>query len=107
MPKELTPARRGFPFVFHSDSLVFTTKGLLAKSILGLGCSKCRLGGIFLFSSARTVLMRPATPAASSRGPKFVFTEPMAQKPFVRVLARKTRVRAAISIGSPSAVPVP
>ena len=36
-----------------------------------------------LCSSESTVLINPATPAATSRCPTFVFREPMAQKPFL------------------------
>ena len=36
-----------------------------------------------------------------------LFTEPMAQKPVAVVPARKALVRPAISMGSPSGVPVP
>ena len=57
--------------------------------------------------SAKTVLIKPATPAAASRCPIFVFTEPIAQNPFLLVLLRKALVNAVISIGSPRAVPVP
>ena len=83
---------------------------VFAKSICGFGALKLRLGGICRCSSASTVLMRPATPAAASRWPMFVFTEPIAHgsrdRPD-RPPGRNALVRAAISIGSPSAVPVP
>ncbi|OAD22362.1 hypothetical protein THIOM_001839 [Candidatus Thiomargarita nelsonii] len=62
--------------------MVLTKNGLLAKSILGLGISKCKLGGSILCLSASTVLMSPVTPAAVSKCPTFVLTEPIAQKPF-------------------------
>ena len=78
-PSELTPARRGTPAVVQSRSAVLTKNGLLSKSHPGFGRSKCRLGGICLFLSASTVLMRPATPAAVSRWPMLDFTEPSAQ----------------------------
>jgi hypothetical protein len=52
-------------------------------------------------------LRRPATPAAASRWPTFVFTEPRAQKPRRFVVRRNAFVSAATSAGSPSAVPVP
>src|SRR5258708_3418000 len=50
---------------------------------------------------------RPAAPAAASRCPTFVFSEPNAQKPFLFVPVRNTWLSASISIGSPSVVPVP
>ena len=107
MPNELTPARRGESPSLHALSFVLTKKGLLAKSMFGFSFSKCRLGGSCLCLSVCTVLIKPATPAAASRCPMFVLTEPMAQKLFLSVLRRKACVSAAISTGSPSAVPVP
>ena len=106
-PSELTPARRGAPPRAQSRSVALTKNGLLAKSISGFGASKCRLGGIWRCRSATTVLIRLATPAAVSRWPMFVLTEPIAQKPLRSVPWRKACVSAATSIGSPSAVPVP
>ena len=86
-----------------------TKNGLARKSICGFGALKCRLGGQLAGArSASTVLISPATPAAASRWPMLVLTEPIAQKPRVaRSPRRKARVSAAISIGSPSGVPVP
>ncbi len=80
---------------------MFTTKGLLAKSIVGFGFSKLSEGGICPCCSASAVLIRLTTPAAVSRCPMFDFTEPIRQKPFLSVERRKASVRAAISIGSP------
>ncbi|MDT4826445.1 hypothetical protein FQZ97_597570 [compost metagenome] len=79
MPKELTPARRGVSPSGHGRASVFTRNGLFAKSICGFGCSKCRLGGSVRWRSASVALMSPATPAAASRWPMLVLTEPMAQ----------------------------
>ncbi len=80
IPNALAPARRGKSGdASHGTSCVGTKKGLDPKSIWGFGDSKYRLGGISRFSRQRTVLMRPATPAAASRWPMFVFTEPIAQ----------------------------
>ncbi len=105
--RSCTPARRGALPASQSASRELTKNGLAAKSISGFGSSKWRLGGIFPWRSISTVLIRPATPAAASRWPMLVLTEPMAQKPRRSVRARKARVRASISIGSPSEVPVP
>ena len=70
----------------------------------GSGVSKCRLGGIARCSSASTVLIRPATPAAASRWPMLVLTEPEgAEAAARRCRARNAWVSAATSIGSPSA----
>ncbi|MNV64020.1 hypothetical protein D3C71_1566450 [compost metagenome] len=79
MPKELTPARRGCAPMGHARASVLTKNGLAPKSICGLGVSKFRLGGRVACLSAITVLMSPVTPAAASRWPMLVLTEPMAQ----------------------------
>src|SRR5262249_38490676 len=107
MPKELTPARRGVELFFHSDNLVFTKKELLAKSICGLACVKLMLGGINLFLRARTVLIKPATPAAASRLPTFDFSDPIAQVFSTLLLAPKAFASAATSMESPSGVDEP
>ena len=79
MPKALTPARRGVAAWGQGLATVLTWKGLRSKSICGCGRSKCRLGGKVACLSESTVLIRPVTPAAASRWPILVFTEPMAQ----------------------------
>ena len=108
MPNELTPARRGAgrrgPLAKRDRR---RRTALDAKSICGFGRSKCRLGGSLPCSSARTVLISPATPAAASRWPTLVFTDPMPQDPRRISPGANARVSAAISIGSPSGVPVP
>ena len=101
MPSELTAAQARLAAAFHGRQIVFTKKGVLAKLIAGLGWTKWRLGGISLCSSVRAALIRPAMPAAASRWPMLVFTEPMAQNCFGCPARRKARVRAAISTGSP------
>ncbi len=106
-PKELTPARRGRPLRCQGRDSVLTKKGLFSKSICGFGFVKCSDGGRMPFSSASVVLMRPVTPEATSRWPKFVFAEPMAQNCFLSVPARKAWVSAATSMGSPRGVAVP
>src|SRR6185369_708604 len=68
---------------------------------------KCSDGGSCLCCSASAVLISPVTPAAASRWPTFVFTDPSAQNCCNCVDARNTCVSAATSIGSPSSVPVP
>ncbi len=111
MPKELTPARRGSAPRGQSRSRSLTWKGVDAKSIFGLGVSKCRLGGICRCFRAITVLIRLAAPAAADRWPTLDFNEPRAQEPGggppSAPRARKARVRAVTSTGSPSAVAVP
>ena len=81
MPNALTPARRGSPFAVQSVSRSATRNGLAAKSMAGFGVAKCRLGGIWRCSRASTALIRPVTPAAASRWPTLVLTEPREQKP--------------------------
>src|SRR5581483_6832619 len=66
----------------QGTACVLTKKGLLAKSILGFGSVKCKLGGNTLCLRARIVFIKPAIPAAASKCPMFVFTEPMAQNFF-------------------------
>ena len=68
--------------------------------------SKCRCGGTSSCSRHSTTLIRPATPAAASRWPMLVLTEPTQHAPLGRALP-KTAPSAATSIGSPSGVPVP
>ena len=106
-PNALTPARRGPSWRGQSRSALLTKNGLPAKSICGLGVSKCRLGGSWLCSIASTALSSPAMPAAASRWPTFGLTEPIAQNWRLSVLRRNALVSARTSIGSPSGVPVP
>ncbi|OPZ88393.1 MAG: hypothetical protein BWY74_03157 [Firmicutes bacterium ADurb.Bin419] len=107
IPNELTPARRGSLFLFHSRSWLFTKNGLFSKSIPGFGLLKLRLGGNILFFKDSNVLISPVTPAAESRCPILVLTEPTAQNPFWVVFFLNAPVNASISIGSPKGVPVP
>ena len=107
MPSEVTPARRGASPTAQSASFAFTKKGLPAKSIIEFGFSKWRLAGICLFSRASVALIRPATPAAASKWPRFDLSEPIAQKFLRCVVARNALVSALISMGSPTTVPVP
>src|SRR5688500_18250509 len=105
MPNELTPAfLKLFPRV-QSRNWVFTKNGLLLKSMFRFGFVKWRLGGICLFFRERTVLIKPATPAAASKCPIFVFTEPIAQNCFFFVLKALTKDET--SMGSPNVVPEP
>src|SRR5690606_10682399 len=88
IPNELTPARRGWSVRGHGRGALLTKKGLSAKLICGFGASKCKLGGICLCLSAKAVLVSPALPAALSKWPTFVLTEPIAQNWFLSVPAR-------------------
>jgi hypothetical protein len=107
MPKELTPARRGASSAPHSVRAVLTVNGLPAMSMAGLGEVKWRLGGMRRRSRHRAAFTSPVIPAAASRCPRFVLTEPSAQYPVRAVPARNAWVRAATSMGSPRLVPVP
>ena len=93
------PARAAPPAQSASRSL--TRNGLVSKSIAGFGLSKPRLGGICRCWSASAALIRLATPAAVSRWPMLVLTEPIRQKPRASVVSRNAAVSAATSIGSP------
>ncbi|AIB15566.1 hypothetical protein ABAZ39_27240 (plasmid) [Azospirillum argentinense] len=76
-------------------------------SIFGFRVSACSVGTSSPCRICSSTLVSPAMPAADSRWPMLDLTDPMAQKPVSPVKPRQARVSAAISIGSPSAVPVP
>ena len=75
-----------------------------SKGSCGLGLWRCRCGGISSVLEAKMTFISPAMPAAASRWPMFVFTEPI-QSGSRR--GPNTAPMAPISIGSPRAVPVP
>ncbi len=104
-PKELTPARRGRSVSGHVSHVVGTVTASDAHGMYGFGVWKWSDAGISPRSSASTVLMRPAIPAAASRWPMLVFTDPIESgraRP-----SPSTAASASTSIGSPSEVPVP
>ena len=108
IPNALTPARRGRSVpggqVVGSD---VTRTGSRSQSTCGFGSSKCRCFGMTRWRMARTTLMMPATPAAASRWPMFVFAVPMRRG---RAAARPlpyTAAAACTSMGSPKVDPVP
>lgn len=103
-PKELTPAMRG---PSHSVSSVGTSTGTSSQRTCSLGRSKCRCGGIRPWCSDSATLIRLDIPAAASRCPRLVFTEPTRSLAAGSRSGRSTSTRASISIGSPSCVPVP
>ena len=77
IPNEFTPARRGHsPRLGHSMASVVTRTGRRSQSRLGLGSLKCRCFGITPDFTTIAALMSPATPAAASRWPTLVLTEP-------------------------------
>ena len=79
-------------------------EGTLLEVNVGIGFLEVQGGRISLCSSISIVLISPATPAAASRCPMLVLSDPIAQKPVLAVPLRKACVRASISIGSPIGV---
>ena len=84
-----------------------TFRGSRSQSTLGVGSWKCRCLGITPRFTTSAALISPAMPAADSRWPMLVLTEPMSSGWPGRRSAAKTLATASISIGSPTAVPVP
>ena len=71
------------------------------------GVLTCRCRGMRRCCIARTTLISPAIPAAASRWPTLVLTDPMTSGDAGSRPSRKTLASALTSIGSPSGVPVP
>ena len=89
----------------HSSISRTTSRPSSASGMSGWGRVKFRLGGSIPWCAANATLTRPATPAAASRWPMFVFTDPVR-----RGASRPTPyapASAAASTGSPARVPVP
>ena len=76
-PNELTPAMRGWPLRSHGTGSVTTSTASRSHGMCGEGFSKLRCRGSISFSNDRMTLMTPAIPAAASRWPMFVLTEPI------------------------------
>ena len=107
-PNELTPARGGRSASSgQSVRAEVTRKGNRSQSMSGFGFRKCRCFGITPRLIASTALIRPATPAAGSRWPIFVFTEPISSGRSGSRPLPYTAAVAPTSIGSPTFVPVP
>ncbi|CAM5244540.1 hypothetical protein SGRI78S_06053 [Streptomyces griseus subsp. griseus] len=102
-PKLLTPANRG-P-AGHAVASVTTSRRSAEKSMRGFGVRKWRLGGMTPWCTASAALTSPSTPAAGSRWPKFVFTEPM--RSGAGRSGPNTVPSAPASVTSPRGVPVP
>ena len=79
-PNDVTPASAGPKSDGHGAAAVCTRSGSASKGIWGLGSRKCRLGNSSRCLSARATLIKPAIPAAASRWPILVLTEPSAQR---------------------------
>ncbi|MEQ1506347.1 MAG: hypothetical protein ABMB14_29220 [Myxococcota bacterium] len=100
-PKLDTPPIRAGPA--HGTAAVFTAR-VDPRVIRGLSDFRWRCGGISPFAAHNATFSSPATPAAVSRWPKFVLTEPRCTG---RTTSANTAFSASTSIGSPSGVPVP
>ncbi|CAM5284941.1 hypothetical protein SALBM135S_07759 [Streptomyces alboniger] len=121
-PKELMTARSGSSRDEPSapgrscrsqgSRVCCTWNGVLSKSISGLRSAECSDGTRVRCRSWSRTFVSPAMPAAASRWPMLVLTEPTetTERSVPRaasVRPPKTSTSPAISIGSPSSVPVP
>src|SRR5262249_6258934 len=104
IPGTLPPSTPGPSHLPHSP---FTPNPVFSKSICGFNPSACSEGTISSCSICNNTFVSPAIPAADSQCPMFDFTDPIRQYPLSWVCCRKALLSAAISIGSPSLVPVP
>ena len=64
MPKEDTPARRGWPFADQGTGSVSSRTAPDSQSTCGDGSPACSVGGNVPCRRASTILITPATPAA-------------------------------------------
>ena len=62
----------------HGVASVGTKNRVEDASIAGFHRVKCRFGGMYPRCTANTALIKPAIPAAASKWPKLVFTDPSA-----------------------------
>ena len=107
-PNELTPARRGRAPRGQARPLrVDARPGSRPRRCAGSASWKCRCGGMRSCCSDSTTLISPATPAAASRWPMLVLTEPISSGVVAARPAPSAPASACTSIGSPSDVPVP
>ncbi len=106
-PKLLTPRKTCSSAGSGSGSRTTVTFSS-SKAISGLSSAECRLGGTTPWRSASSALNSPGMPAAASRWPMLVFTEPIGSGPASALrVCPSTRPTAPASIGSPTEVPVP
>ncbi len=117
-PKELIPAilgrTRPEPSAGGSQGPISVTmrNGVSSSRIWGLGVSIWRLAGSLPCLRESSTLITPAMPAAASRCPMLVFTEPSQQRLAASGrdcphISANARLRPLTSTGSPRAVPVP
>ena len=108
IPNALTPARGGRPGADgQSVASVRTRTGSCCQSTSVLGFRKCNCGGSTPCCMARTVLIKPATPAAGSKWPMLVFTEPISSGRSGWRPLPYTAAAACTSMESPNADPAP
>ena len=93
-PKELTPAMRLPSRGSQASRFACTRTRSSSNGMCGFGVWKWRLGGSSPWSIERTTLMSPAMPAAASRWPMFVLTEPIAERARPRAGPRRAPRRA-------------
>ena len=106
-PEAVTPITCGSRCSASVSSSVTTCKLSPAKSIAGLGSFKCSEGASCWCRSCSTTLSKPAIPAAGSKWPRLLFTEPIERGAASPRLRPNASPRAWASIGSPTGVPVP
>ncbi len=107
MPNELTPATGGRPGAGHGQPSVTTRSRSSSRGIAGLGAAKCRLAGSWPREMLSATFSSPAMPAAPSRWPMLVFTEPTSSGCSGDRSRPSAAPSAAASTGSPARVPVP
>ena len=107
-PNPLTPALNGrSEWNGHSIGAEVTRRHSRSQSTCGVGFRKCKCLGIVRCCIESATLITLATPAAGSRWPIFVFTDPIRSG---RSAGRPLPYAAAVdrnSMGSPTSVPVP
>jgi hypothetical protein len=103
-PKELTPTQAS---PGAGACAAATATGAPPSAMCGLSRPKCSEAGTAPCRSISAALIRPATPAAASAWPMLLLTEPTRSGRPASRPGPNTEASACISIGSPSAVPVP
>ena len=107
-PNPLIPARGGRSGTSGQSIVSDATRTVSrSHSISGFGVLKFRCFGMTRCFIASITLMRLAAPAADSRCPMFVFTDPTSSGRSASRPLLYTVPVACISIGSPTGVPVP
>ena len=107
-PNALTAARGGRSASRgHAVGSAVTRTGSRSQSRFGLGSRKCRWRGITPRCMASTTLISPAIPAADSRWPTLVLTEPINSGHSAARPLPYTAAAACTSIVSPRSDPAP